>query len=100
MSDSIITKRALGAAVKELMSAKPFTEVTVGNICELCGLNRKSLYYHFADKYDLVNWVFHDELIAPLELKHYQNFWQLLEDITNYMYENRMFYYHAFGMRG
>lgn len=58
MADSNITKRALAAAFKSLMEEMPFSKITVAMICEKCDMNRKSFYYHFEDKYDLVNWIF------------------------------------------
>lgn len=61
MPDSSITKRALAAALKQLMSEKPLQKISVGDICETCSMNRKSFYYHFKDKYDLVNWIFYTE---------------------------------------
>ena len=44
--------------MKKLMKEKPFAKISVIDICEGCGMNRKSFYYHFKDKYDLVNWNF------------------------------------------
>ena len=35
------------------MIEKPFDKISVIDICEGCGMNRKSFYYHFKDKYDL-----------------------------------------------
>ena len=58
MADSNITKRALAAALRELMEQMPFDKIQVGQICEICNMNRKSFYYHFKDKYDLINWIF------------------------------------------
>lgn len=58
MAASNITKRALATALWELMKEVPFDKIQVANICERCGMNRKSFYYHFKDKYDLVNWIF------------------------------------------
>lgn len=58
MPDSNITKKALAMAMKELMEQIPFSKISVSDICEKCGMNRKSFYYHFKDKYDLVNWIF------------------------------------------
>ena len=37
MADSNITKRALAAALKELMEQKPFSKINVAEICEKCG---------------------------------------------------------------
>ena len=44
MADSNITKRALAAALRELMEEKPFEKISVGDICERCDMNRKSFY--------------------------------------------------------
>lgn len=63
MADSSITKKALANAMKELMEQKKFSKINVGEICSLCNMNRKSFYYHFKDKYDLVNWIFYSEFV-------------------------------------
>ena len=53
LPDSNITKKALAAALKSLMQTQAFEKISVGEICEVCELSRKSFYYHFKDKYDL-----------------------------------------------
>ena len=63
MADSNITKRALSQALKELIKTRPIEKISVGNICDACGLNRKSFYYHFQDKYDLINWIYCTEFL-------------------------------------
>ena len=65
MADSNITKRALAAALKSLLAERPFAKVSVREICEACGMSRKSFYYHFKDKYELLNWIFETEFVAP-----------------------------------
>lgn len=92
MPDSNITKRALASALKQLMEAKPFTKISVTDICEACEMNRKSFYYHFKDKYDLVNWIYYTECVAVLRKKEYETEWELLNDLCGYFYENRSFY--------
>ena len=92
LADSNITKRALAAALKELMKTKPFSKISVSNICEACDMNRKSFYYHFKDKYDLVNWIYYTECVTALKEKDYRTGWDLLEDLCAYFYENRSFY--------
>ena len=63
MADSSITKSALGGALKKLVTEKPFEKISIGEICDLCNMNRKSFYYHFHDKYELVIWIFENEFI-------------------------------------
>ena len=89
MADSNITKRALAAALKELIGEKAFEKISVGDICEKCEMNRKSFYYHFKDKYDLVNWIFDTEFIAATNKKRYETGWDLLADISRLFYDNR-----------
>jgi probable dihydroxyacetone kinase regulator len=92
LADSNITKRALAAALKELMEAKPFSKISVSDICEACDMNRKSFYYHFQDKYDLVNWIYYTECVTALKEKGYHTGWELLDDLCAYFYDNRSFY--------
>ena len=100
MADSNMTKRALSAALKELMGEMPFAKITVADICEKCDMNRKSFYYHFRDKYDLVNWIYDTEFIAIARKRDYPTTWAFLEDLCGYFYENRSFYRKALSVRG
>ena len=96
MADSNITKNALASALKKLMEQEDFSKISVGDICEDCGMNRKSFYYHFRDKYDLVNWIFDTEFIMAASKNDFQSEWELLEDICRYLYQEQNFYSHAF----
>jgi len=96
MADSNITKRALAASLKELMMEQPFDKINVTQICERCNMNRKSFYYHFKDKYDLVNWIFDTEFIALLKdenlSSNYKERWAFIEKTCRYFYQNHAFY--------
>jgi len=100
MADSNITKRALAETLKELMQQQPFGKISVGGICEKCGMNRKSFYYHFRDKYDLVGWIFHTEFIESVNLHEYDSAGQFLLQIVRYLYDERVFYRHALKIEG
>ena len=88
MADSNITKNALATALKELMKEKPFEKISISDICDSCGMNRKSFYYHFKDKYDLVNWIFYVDFIGKMDFSSYSNGWDLIEDICNKFYQD------------
>ena len=77
MADSNITKRALAAALKELMEEFPFIKISVADICAKCDINRKTFYYHFKDKYDLVNWIYDTEFMEAIRRKSYTSGWEL-----------------------
>lgn len=100
MADSNITKRALATALKELMQDMPFAKIHVSHICDKCGMNRQSFYYHFQDKFELMNWIFDMDFI---ELFNQQPSEQTLEGITalcRILYDNRQFYRNALVVQG
>jgi len=100
MSDSQITKRALAEAMKELMLERPMNKINIGDIVERCNMNRQSFYYHFKDKYDLVNWIYYTEFIVNIKDDLTMSSWDLLEDICEFFYENKAFYTNAFKVTG
>lgn len=100
MPDSKITKRALADTIKQLMEERPFSKISVGDICQQCGMNRKSFYYHFRDKYDLVDWIFDSEFLSKLVLTESADGWRLLEELCGYFYEKRAFYRNAMEVTG
>lgn len=104
MADSNITKQALAAALKELMEQVPFDKVQVQHICERCGMNRKSFYYHFKDKYDLLNWIFDTEILSFFyeytKLENFESRVDLIQKVCDYFYDNRNFYRKALQIEG
>lgn len=94
LADSNITKRAFAFAMKELLKEEAFSKISVADICNRCEMSRKSFYYHFKDKYDLVNWIFDSEFLAAMEKKDETSITEKdkLEAFFFYLYENREFY--------
>ena len=104
MADSNITKRALATSLKELMAEQLFDKINVAQICERCNMNRKSFYYHFKDKYDLVNWIFDTEFIELLKHENlsagYAEHWAFIEKTCRYFYQIHSFYRKALQIKG
>lgn len=96
MSESIITKNAMAASLKELMKKRDLRKISVADIVEHCGLNRQTFYYHFHDKYDLLNWIFYYQVIAPLTDNRTFEDWNIvvLEVLRN-MKKDQAFYTNA-----
>lgn len=90
----------MAEAMKALMVSTPFAKISVGQICEYCHMNRKSFYYHFKDKHDLVNWIFQSEFISAIQENSYDTSWDLLGSMCEYFYENRAFYRKALKIEG
>ncbi len=101
MSEPNITKRALAASMKELMSDVPLSKITVYDIVKHCGLNRQTFYYHFKDKYDLVNWIYYTETIGFMgDFTDREHWTDGLCKLCIYMKENKKFYINALNDTG
>ena len=104
MPEANQTKKAFGDALKELLKTQPFEKVTVSSICEQANMKRTSFYYHFLDKYDLVNWIFDTEYEAflkeafsveslePKGVPKGVTIWDLIRSTAEYFYQNAAFY--------
>ena len=99
MSDSQITKKALAESMKKLMEEKPKKKINIGDIVEGCNMNRQSFYYHFKDKYDLVNWIYYTEFIVTIKDSPMSS-WNILVNICKFFYNNKIFYKNAFQVTG
>ena len=101
MADSQITKQALAGALKSLMSTKQLNKISVGDIAAACGVNRQTFYYHFKDKYELVNWIYYTETLPYMSNFSDRDHWtDGLRALCHYMRANKRFYIHALNLPG
>lgn len=75
-SPSETTKRELAAALKQLLATKPLEKITIRELADFCGIRRETFYYHFADIYDLLKWMFHEEFMDLLRRQDGMILWQ------------------------
>ena len=73
---STITKRALAQSLKKIAGKKEINKITITDITDKCGLNRQTFYYHFKDIYDLLEWIYMNEVIEKIEKSKIDENWQ------------------------
>ena len=84
------TKRALAAALKELMVQNPIDKIAIHDLTERCGIRRQNFYYHFEDVYDLLRWMFQEEAVSLLQQHQGTLLWQEgLLQLFRYIEANR-----------
>lgn len=87
------TKERMAAAFKKLMTQRQFDSITITDITDACGLNRLTFYYHFQDKYDLMNWIFYrDVIMAVRGSVDSENWPDMLYDALKAMKEDSDYY--------
>lgn len=94
------TKRALAESLKTLMRKQKFERITVEEICDCAGTTRRNFYRHFADKYELLTWIY-DQYFCQY-VTHYDT-WTVLDympQICADLYQDMPFYDNAFNVEG
>lgn len=76
------TKAVLASAFLASASASSIRKITVSQIVADSNMNRKTFYYHFEDKNDLIAWIFRRDLGALLE-EHANAGELVFEDASN-----------------
>lgn len=92
LSNSILTKKALAASLKQIMEEVPLNKITVKHLVEDCGLNRQTFYYHFQDIYELLGWIYQTEAVDTIAEYHSYHTWtQGFHKIFTYIENNEAF---------
>ncbi len=66
------TLNAFSCMMFELLSTKPFEEITVNELCEKNNYPRATFYNYFDDKYDLLNYCWYS-LFKQIHLEEYES---------------------------
>ena len=97
MDQSLITKKVIAYSFKDLMNKMPFAKITVSDIMKQADLRRQTFYYHFQDKYELIEWIYisdtHENISDFLD---YEKWDAILDRLFLYFYRERKFYRNAF----
>ena len=98
---SLNTKKTLATSFKKQSLKKPFSKITVSEIINDCGVNRKTFYYHFEDVYALLRWTLEQEAIMVVKqfdlIVEYE---EAILFVMNYVDKNNDFLhniYHSIG---
>ena len=54
-------------AIKSLIKKQPLDKITVTDIVFQAGKTRQTFYRHFQDKYDLIKWMYLNEVVLKIE---------------------------------
>ncbi|GAA0704410.1 TetR/AcrR family transcriptional regulator [Paraclostridium ghonii] len=94
---SQITKKALASSLKKLMNTRSLSKITINDIVQECGVNRRTFYYHFKDIYDLVEWILKNEINEKIkENITFETWQQSFLKILNYLSENKKMIYNIY----
>jgi probable dihydroxyacetone kinase regulator len=92
---------AIADAIKKLAVEKDFKDISVQDIVLECGISRKTFYNHFQDKFQLVDWIFKQEIFGEiLSTTTVKNWKQGSFMLCHYLSENKAFYLNVLRFEG
>ncbi|MGT2926350.1 dihydroxyacetone kinase transcriptional activator DhaS [Streptococcus cuniculipharyngis] len=101
MTSSLITKKRIAKAFKNLLENQDFDKVSVVDIMKLANIRRQTFYNHFLDKYQLMDWIFENDLQEKItDNLDFISGRQLLKELFLYFEEERYFYLQLFNIKG
>lgn len=90
------TKQKIARALRQLMSERPLSKITVQDLMERAEMKRQSFYYHFQDIYDVLGWICEQQLGEPLRENMELDFEIWCLKLIGLMEEDRAFYRRVF----
>ena len=101
MAASIITKKRIAKAFKQLLEEMEFDKISIVDIMELAQIRRQTFYNHFLDKYQLLDWIFENDLKERVaDNLDFISGRQLLKELFFYFEEECDFYVKLFDIKG
>lgn len=96
-----LTKRLIADSFKALMCRCPFDKISIMMIATEADIRRPSFYNHFQDKYDLLEWIVAEDVIAPAgEALRRGSHREALQRLFFHLGEDAPFYRKAFSVTG
>lgn len=96
-----MTKSLISDSLKTLMQSHPFEKITIKMITDAAGVIRPTFYNYFCDKYEVLEWIFVDEVIEKVQALFEQKMYQEgIKMIFVCMKNDNKFYKRAFEVTG
>ncbi|GAF38995.1 hypothetical protein FC83_GL001632 [Agrilactobacillus composti DSM 18527 = JCM 14202] len=94
---SYLTKQRIATAAKQLISHQEISKISVTQIMQMANLRRQTFYDNFVDKYDLITWLYNDEISQIIHANiNFQHWAQIISELCLYFDHNRHFYRQVF----
>ena len=102
MEKSSVTKELLADSFHELMLHREFDKITIKHITDQAGVIRPTFYYHFQDKYDVLEYILVRDVVQPalLRIKEIGFDYEGVRGMMAAIEADQLFYQKAFRVTG
>lgn len=90
---SYITKKRIANTCKDLIVQTSVEQVSITKIMKTMNMRRQTFYDFFLDKYDLIEWLYNDEITEIVEDNlDYEKWHNIVNYLCTYFFDNRVFF--------
>ncbi|MDR0663457.1 MAG: TetR/AcrR family transcriptional regulator C-terminal domain-containing protein [Spirochaetaceae bacterium] len=89
------TRKVLADSLVELMKDKPFSKITIKELCEKADINRTTFYAHYRDQYDLLLQIeeetltYFEDMLAKYDARRSKReILEMVEEMLNFIANN------------
>ncbi len=100
MANRDVVIKAIAETTKNLIREKSVEKITVAEICEKTDVNPRTFYRYFKDKHEVVEWIYSNSSLTKNMHHTDWSFWDYFPYIAKLLYDDRLFYRHAFQYHG
>ena len=91
-----LTKNMFADTLAEMLKEMPLDKVRVRKLCERCGTTSPTFYYYFRDKYELVVWIFLQDVTSAYTGSKSGSEKKGMEQVIGQIKNRKAFYQKAF----
>lgn len=96
MHESLITKKIIAYSFKKAMENTTFQKISIRKIMESAEIRRQTFYDHFQDKYELLSWIYQQDMSENIsDFLDYEEWQKVVFRILTYFNKNQLFYKNA-----
>ena len=95
------TKAQLASCFKQLVITTNFERITIKMITDQAGVIRPTFYKHFQDKYEVIEWLFQQDIIAKVDImleNHMER--DAIHLLFICLYKDHEYYRHLYQLHG
>ncbi|MGY3750948.1 dihydroxyacetone kinase transcriptional activator DhaS [Vagococcus acidifermentans] len=90
---SLITKKVIAYSFKNLLKQTDFQKISVKEIMTAADYRRQTFYDYFTDKYDLLTWIYHQELTETVtDFIGYEHWTAIIHRLLVHFQKNQPYY--------
>lgn len=89
------TKQMIAEKFQQMAQYRAIKDIQVKELCQECGIERTTFYYHFCDKYELISWIFEQMFFEESQQANIINSEEMIARMACRLHQKKHFFANA-----